>query len=64
MLVLTRRPSESILIGDDIRVTLVSVKGKQVRIGIVANDDVSIIREELLEVTDFNSVETAKTVGV
>ena len=49
MLILTRRLGETILIGDDIEVTIVDIKGNQVRIGIQAPKDVDIVREELLE---------------
>ena len=53
MLVLTRRPGESIIIelptGEQIDVTVLSVKGNQVRIGTDAPDDMAIVREELLE---------------
>lgn len=48
MVNLTRRRGESILIGDDIEVTLVDIKRSQVRIGIKAPRDVDIKREELL----------------
>ncbi len=47
MLVLTRKANETILIGDDIKITLVRVKGNAVRIGIEAPDDISILRGEL-----------------
>lgn len=49
MLLLTRRPGESLLIGDDVTVRVLGVKGNQVRIGIDAPDDVRIVREELLD---------------
>ena len=49
MLLLSRRTGETIQIGDDISVTVLSVKGNQLRIGITAPDDVKIIREELLQ---------------
>lgn len=48
MLVLTRREGERITLGDDIVVTVVSVQGNKVRIGITAPDDVSIRRGELI----------------
>lgn len=48
MLVLTRRVGESLVIGEDVVVTVVAQKGGQVRIGIDAPNDVSIQREELL----------------
>lgn len=47
MLVLTRRNTESIVINDDIRVTVLGVKGNQVRLGIEAPRDVSVHREEI-----------------
>ncbi len=49
MLVLTRRLGESIVIGENIIVTVLSVKGGQVRLGIEAPKEVSIQREELLK---------------
>jgi carbon storage regulator CsrA len=48
MLVLSRRIGEQIIINDDIVVTVVSVKGNQVRLGFTAPQSVSICREELL----------------
>ncbi len=47
MLVLTRRPGESILIGDDIEVRIIKIQGNQARIGIAAPRDVNIRRDEL-----------------
>lgn len=49
MLVLTRRENEILVIGDDIKLTILSVKGGQVRVGIDAPKTVSIQRSELLE---------------
>jgi carbon storage regulator len=48
MLILTRRTEESLLIGDDVTVTVLGVKGSQVRIGIEAPRDVEVLRSELL----------------
>jgi len=48
MLVLSRKIGEQIIINDDIVVTVVSVKGNQVRLGFTAPLSVSIFREELL----------------
>ena len=47
MLILTRRPGETLCIGKDIRVTVLSTKGNQVRIGIEAPKQVTIDREEI-----------------
>lgn len=48
-LILTRRPTEALVIGDDITVEILEVRGCQVRIGITAPKDVQILRTELLE---------------
>ena len=47
MLILTRKAGESITIGDDVKITVVEVKGKQVRIGIDAPRSYMIHREEV-----------------
>jgi carbon storage regulator len=47
MLVLSRRVGEEIVIGDNIRVTVVAIRGNQVRLGFTAPPDVSIQRDEL-----------------
>lgn len=49
MLILTRRPNESIRLGSRIRITVLGFKGNQVRIGIEAPPDVTIDREEIWE---------------
>jgi carbon storage regulator len=48
VLVLTRRPNQSIMIGDDIVVTVLEVKGDQIRLGIAAPRHVQVFREEVL----------------
>jgi len=54
MLVISRKPGESLVISDDIKITLLSVSGDKVAIGIDAPRSVSIIREELLETIQAN----------
>ena len=49
MLILMRRPNESIRIGNRVRVTVLGVKGCQVRIGIEAPPDIDVDREEVWE---------------
>ncbi|MDE2220932.1 MAG: carbon storage regulator CsrA [Gammaproteobacteria bacterium] len=47
MLILTRREGESVRIGDDVTVTVLRVKGSQVRLGVNAPKDVAVQREEI-----------------
>lgn len=47
MLILTRRIGETLMIGDDVSITVIGVKGNQVRIGIDAPKDVAVHREEI-----------------
>ena len=49
MLILTRRAGESLVIGENIAITVLGVKGNQVRIGVKAPRDVSVHREEIFE---------------
>jgi carbon storage regulator len=47
MLILTRRVGETVMIGDEVTITVLGIKGNQVRLGINAPKDVSVHREEI-----------------
>ena len=49
MLVLSRRTQEKVVVGDDIEITVVQVRGKVVRLGVSAPDEVTVLRSELLD---------------
>lgn len=60
MLVLTRRLNESIRIGDDVEVTVIEVRGDQVRLGIAAPRAIAVHRKEIwLQVSDENRASEA-----
>ena len=60
MLVLSRKPGESVTIGDEVRITILSISGKQVRIGIEAPNDIAVHREEIYnKIASENNADTA-----
>ncbi|PID73020.1 MAG: carbon storage regulator [Desulfobacterales bacterium] len=60
MLVLTRKTGEGIVIGDDITITLVEVKGGNIRIGIDAPRDKKIYRQEVYDLIVQENIDAAK----
>lgn len=49
MLILTRRVGETVMVGDEVTITVLGVKGNQVRLGINAPKDVAVHREEIYQ---------------
>ncbi|NQY50499.1 MAG: carbon storage regulator CsrA [Colwellia sp.] len=58
MLILTRRINETLIIGDDVKITVLNIQGNQVRIGIDAPKSVSVHREEI-----YNKIQEEKGVA-
>ncbi len=60
MLILTRKVGETIRIGDDIAISVIDIRGNQVRLGIAAPRDVTVHREEVYEQIQEQNQEAAK----
>lgn len=59
MLILTRKIGESLLIGDNVRVAVLEIRGKQARLGIEAPPDIVVMREELCQQVNRENCEAA-----
>ena len=64
MLILTRRVGETLMIGDEVTVTVLGVKGNQVRIGVNAPRDVAVHREEIYERIKREQAETGQVANL
>jgi carbon storage regulator len=64
MLILTRRVGETVVIGDDVTVTVLGVKGNQVRLGVNAPKQVAVHREEIYERIQREQADERATVKV
>mgnify|MGYP000229923864 CR=1 FL=1 len=61
MLVLSRRLGETLIIGDDVKVTVLGISGNQVRLGIAAPKEVSVHREEVYQAIHDQNTEAANS---
>jgi carbon storage regulator len=61
MLVVTRKRGQSIIVGDNVRVTVVAIGEDQVRVGIEAPPEIAVYREELYEAIKRENLEAART---
>jgi len=64
MLILTRKLGESITIGDDIKITFLETKGKQVRIGIEAPPHIAVHREEIYHLIREQNIQAVKVASI
>jgi carbon storage regulator len=67
MLILTRREGETLMVGDDVAITVLGIKGNQVRIGVIAPKDISVHREEIylkIQKEDDKKIKKASEEGI
>jgi carbon storage regulator len=60
MLILARKPNESIIIGDQIEISVIDIKGDQVKLGITAPKNIKVYREEVYRAIQRENIEAAK----
>jgi len=60
MLILTRKLGESVTIGDDIKITFLEIKGKQIKLGIEAPPDIDVHREEIYNLIREQNIQAVK----
>ena len=59
MLILTRRTGETIAIGEEIKITVLGIQGKQVKLGITAPEKVSVYREEIFKKIQLENIKAS-----
>ena len=59
MLILTRRVNETLMIGDDVTITVLEIRGNQVRLGVKAPKNISVHREEVYQKINSSSAESS-----
>ena len=60
MLILTRRIGEAVMIGDNVSITIMGIKGNQVRVGFTAPKDIAVYREEIYERIKRHQIDTVE----
>lgn len=59
MLILTRKSGEGLFIGDDIRITILEIRGKQIRLGIEAPTNIVVLRDEIYQRVQEENLQAA-----
>ena len=62
MLIITRKEGESFYISGGIKVAILSINGRQIRVGVLAPDEATILREELMTDEDYYDMEATKCI--